>query len=89
MVKTLQVTIPSGGTVQISTSQTSIRLIDFQNNAGHVMRVGDSTVTSAIGRSLAASGGSWQLQAESYFGYLSDFWVVGTSADVLDILYVT
>jgi hypothetical protein len=89
MVKTLQVTIPSGGTVQISTLQCSIRLIDFQNNAGHTMRVGDSTVTSSIGHLLAATGGGWTLHTDGYFSYLSDWFVVGTAADVVDVTFVT
>jgi hypothetical protein len=90
-IVTLQVTIPSGGKVQVSTSPTSVRFIDFQNNgATNAMRVGDSTVSSTVGHNLVKSGGELAIETGgNYFCYLSDWWVAGTSADVLDITFAT
>jgi hypothetical protein len=95
-VHTLQFTIPTGGgPVQISTLAREIRCIIFQNNSGHAMRIGgqtggDTTLSSTVGYNLAASGGSLTVgTVESYFAYINQFQVVGTAADVLDVLYIT
>lgn len=51
---------------------------------------GDTTLSSSVGYSLAASGGTLTIgTVDSYFAYINQFQVVGTAADVLDILYVT
>lgn len=90
MVVTLQVTIPSGGKIQVSTSAISVRWIDFQNNgATNAMRVGDSTVSSTNGHNLVKAGGELQIHNEGYFAYVSDFWLFGTAADVCDVMYIT
>ena len=90
-VNTLQVTIPTGGKVQISTAQTLVRFIDFQNNGStNAMRIGDSTVSSTVGHNLVKSGGELMIGPNDiYFCYLSDWWIYGTSADVCDILFIT
>jgi hypothetical protein len=91
-VFSIQVTIPTGGgPVQVSSTQTLVRYVEFQNNASHTMRAGGAQVSSTLGHLLAASGGEWPIHCGSpgYYAYLSDFWVVGTAADVLDVVYVT
>lgn len=92
-VVTLQVTIPAGGKVQISTTATLVRYIAFQNNAAATMRVGDSTVSSTVGRALAASGAANSVfeigPNDIYFCALNDWWVSGTAAQVLDVTFIS
>lgn len=90
-VKTLQVTIPSGGKVQVSTDTTLVRYINFQNNGGtNAMRVGDSTVSFTVGHNLVKSGGELPIHSDpGYFSCLCEWWISGTASDVCDILFVT
>lgn len=90
-VKIIQVTIPSGGKVQLSTATDLIRYINFQNNGGtNAMRVGDSTVSSTVGHNLVKSGGELAIHSDpGYFSCLCEWWIVGTSADVCDIIFIT
>lgn len=90
-VVTLQVTLPTGGKTQISTANTFVRYINFQNNGGtNAMRVGDSSVTTSVGHNLVKSGGELGIGPnDTYFCYLSDWWVAGTAADVIDVTYLT
>lgn len=85
----LQVTLGAGAT-QISTANTPCRQIVLQNNAAAVMRIGDSTVSATKGISLA-TGGTQLLsgQGVAYHTYLSDWYVFGTAAQLLDVLYIT
>jgi|FreactTroBogLake_1042271.scaffolds.fasta_scaffold03232_2 hypothetical protein len=91
MVVSLQVTITTTGVAQqISTAQTQVRFIDFQNNAAAAMRIGDSTVSATKGHTLAATGGDFPVHTgDVYFSYLSDWWVEGTSGQLLDVTYIT
>lgn len=88
-----QVTIPTGGgPVQLSTAQTSVRYIEFQNNATASMRVGAANINTTTGHNLSASGGAWtisNLGQGGYFAYLSDWYAVGTAGQILDVQYVT
>ena len=85
----VQQTLGSGAT-QISTANTFCRQIIIQNNAAHSMRVGDSTVTASKGIYLAAGPGGGSINSGPaspvYNSYISDFWVFGTSGDVVDVL---
>jgi hypothetical protein len=75
-----------------ATSQVLCRQVIIQNNATHTMRLGDSSVTSSKGIYLAVGpgGGSFNTGPSTvYNSYLSDFWVVGTSGDTVDIFYNT
>lgn len=87
---TLQVTLGSGAT-QVSTSKTLCRQILMQNNAANVCRLGDSTVSATIGLSMNPGGaGAFNSGPVAiYNSYLSDFWLFGTAADVIDVLYNT
>lgn len=88
----LQVTLGAGAT-QISSANTLIRQITFQNNAAAVMRLGDSTVSATKGVSLVSGGaaGSTYNSGPSIIQptYLSDWYVFGTATQVLDVLYIT
>ena len=88
----LQVILGAGAT-QISTSNTFCRQIIIQNNAAGTMRVGDSTVSATKGIYLAAGPGGGSINSGPaspvYNSYLSDFWVFGTSTQVVDVFYNT
>jgi hypothetical protein len=89
-VFTLQVSIPSGTKVQVSTAHTLVRYINFQNNGStNAMRVGDSSTSSTVGHNLVKTGGELAIHTDGYFCDLSDWWIVGTSSDVCDITYIT
>lgn len=88
----LQVTIGASGTTQFTTARTPIREIWIENNATHTMRIGDSTVTSTKGFSLASGGAA---NSNLHLGPhpalnmdLTDFFVNGTATDTLDVLFV-
>jgi hypothetical protein len=79
--------IPPTGGVNVLARQVII-----QNNAAGTMRVGDSSVSATKGYYLAAGPGGGVLNtgaATIYNSYLSDFWVFGTSGQVVDILVNT
>jgi hypothetical protein len=92
MAWTLLQTALGAGATQLSTSNTLCRQVIIQNNSAHVMKLGDSTVsaTKGIAMLLGPGGGSFNSGAvTTYNSYLSDFWVFGTAADVVDIFYNT
>ena len=61
----------------------------FQNNGANAMRLGDNTVTSTRGQSIAANGGFYTAPCPPKGTRLMDWYVIGTSADKLDYLYET
>jgi hypothetical protein len=85
---TFQVTIPSGGgPVQFPSLQVQPQTMVLQNNAAAVMRVGDKTVSTTKGISLAATGTPVVIPlGQDYSSRLSEFWVVGTATQVLDVM---
>lgn len=93
-IRTFQVTIGAGATKlgsQLPANYPPLaRHIILQNNAAATMRVGDSTVTAAIGYSLAATAG---VGNPFVLGPLEDpidlntVFVIGTAAQVLDVTY--
>lgn len=87
-VTTLKVTIGAGLT-QITTSSIFAKWVQFQNNAAHVMRVGDANTSSTQGISLSVGGGFFAppLSAAGAMTELSQWYVSGTAADVLDVIY--
>ena len=87
----LKVTIGSGST-QFTTTRTPIREIFIRNKAGHTMNIGDSTITGTLGIQLSASSAG--SQSDLHLGPttglnmdLTDFYVSGTAADILDVVY--
>lgn len=97
-MQSLQVTLGSGTQTAIVPQSaggtptqlyTSFQQLMFQNNSTHNMRVGDATVTSTKGIVLLANGGSLTLGSlMEYSSDLSEWYVAGTAADVLDILFI-
>jgi len=89
MPKLLQVTLGAGAT-QISATSILCREIVFQNNgATNDMRVGDSTVSSTKGIKLLKASGSLTVGPLTENSEdLRDWYVFGTAADVIDILYM-
>lgn len=69
------------------------RQVIIQNNAASTMRLGDSTVSATKGIFLASGPGGGQFNSGPISAapnsYLSDFWVFGTAAAVVDILVNT
>src|ERR1035437_4729574 len=94
-----QVTIPASGKVQLSAGLPSyappnifVQYLTIQNNAGHSIRIGDTTVSATKGILLASGtpGGSLGINGfMSYGSYVSDWWVFGTPADVIDVMYIS
>lgn len=88
-VKTLQVT-QTGSAVQVSSTPIKVKWVVFNNNAAAVARVGDANVSASRGYSLAASTGSFSppVPLASTFGTdLSQWYTVGTSTQILDVIY--
>ena len=86
---TFQVTIPTGGgPVQFPALQAQPQYMTVQNNTAHAMRIGDKTVTSSKGIALAPSGALTFSLGLDYATRLSEFWVAGTAADVLDVMVI-
>ena len=91
--KSLQVTLLATAT-QVSTTKPPIqcRQVIIQNNAAHSVRLGDSTVSATVGQYLAAGpggGGFNSGPADIYNTYLTDLYLFGTAADVIDVFYNT
>jgi hypothetical protein len=88
-VKTLQIT-QTGSAAQVSATPIKCKWAAFQNTAAAVMRVGDANVSTTRGVSLAASGGLFSVPVSTtstYAADLSQWWTVGTSTQVLDVVY--
>ncbi len=89
-VHVLQVTLGATAT-RISSTRIPVRQVTFQNNAANTMRIGDSTVSSTKGIQLAFGnpGGSATMGTlDAYNTDLSEWWVFGTNAQLLDVLYI-
>jgi hypothetical protein len=86
-ITTLQVTI--SGKTRISATKQYARWITFQNNAAAVMRVGDVNTSSSQGISIASGGSNFTppLGDVSSLSDLSQWYVVGTDTQVLDVVY--
>lgn len=86
-VTTMQVTL--SGATQVSATKILARWVEFQNNAAASMRLGDANVTSSRGISLLAGGGFFAPPTSdiSQVHDLSQYYVVGTDTQVLDVVY--
>ena len=87
-VHLLQVTLGGGARTQFTSTPIFARQAIIQNNAANDMRVGDSTTSTTKGAKLSSgtslNSGPMLLQHIE----LSEWYVAGTAADVLDILYL-
>lgn len=99
-MRLIQLTLSGSGANQISPNtdtvaggtQVYVSYLIIQNNAGHSLRVGDNTVSSTKGILIASGtpGGSVTAQFAMPRGsLLSQWYIAGTNADVIDILYET
>lgn len=92
-MRCIKVTIPAGGTVQITTNPAIFAsALCLQNNGATNMTVGDNTVAAGNGILLAPGtappGGSIALTLAFPRGtHLIDWWVLGTAGQVLNVLY--
>jgi hypothetical protein len=87
-IKTLQIT-QTGATVAVSAVPVKCRWVVFQNNAAAAMRAGDANTTASRGYSIPAAG-TFSAPVASYQSFdtdLSQWFTVGTSTQVLDVIY--
>lgn len=90
-VRSIQVLLGSGATqVQPPSSnpERQVQCLIFSNNTGSAVRVGDKTVSATVGIVLPAATPVTIAPAEAYGMFLSEFWLFGTAATSVDILYV-
>jgi hypothetical protein len=89
---TLQVALGAAAT-QVSTATTQCRHVMIQNNAAAVCRVGDANVSATRGISLAAAGAAGSIfntgPSVAYESQLSEFFLFGTSGQIIDVFYCT
>lgn len=90
-----QVTIPASGIVQLSKglpvstpADTFVQELMIQNNATHNIRVGDVSVSTTRGILLAPTGSGNFGAFMNYGTFISDWWIAGTSGDVIDFLFI-
>lgn len=94
-VITLQVTIGAANTKVISAgAHQNCRWIVIQNNAAHVIRIGDTNITSSRGILLNAgsggnAGGSFFVGPDQGGSSrdLGSWYINGTQNDVVDVIY--
>ena len=92
----LQVTLGSAATpilasAVLPSSVQAFSILVIQNNAAHVVRVGDSSVSSTKGIALAVGSTTPQppfilTPSLQFTGDLREVYLFGTAADVVDIL---
>ena len=89
--KTIQVTIGASAT-QVSSTPLFCRFVVFQNNAAHVIHIGDVNVSSTRGIQLASGspGGSFTIpptdQPSVGYNNLALYYIAGTQSDVIDVV---
>ena len=64
-------------------------VLSIQNNGANVIRVGDNTVTATRGQEIPPTAAIYTAPCPPKGTRLADWWVIGTSGDVLDVLYET
>ncbi len=77
------------GTVQPSPMASPyFQQLLIQNNSAAVIRIGDSTVSATRGISIASGGGLFDFGSfVDYATELNEWFVFGTSGDVVDIMF--
>ena len=87
----IQVTI--SGKTQVSATSIKARWIQFVNNAAAVMKIADTNVSSTHGIPLAAAGAAGcsflapPMGQQDLVHDLSQWYVAGTDAQVLDVVF--
>jgi hypothetical protein len=82
-----QVVLGTGAT-QFPALQSQPQFMTVQNNTSDNMRIGDKTVTSSKGIALGPGGSLTFSLGLDYATRVSEFWVIGTAADVLDVMVI-
>ena len=87
-IKTLQITL-TGAAQQVSAKPIKCKWEVFQNNGTPAVRAGDANVSATLGYSIApAAAFPLPVPFASTFGTdLSQWFVIGTAAQLLDIVY--
>jgi hypothetical protein len=93
-MRILQVTLGSGATQVVANQDAVIggyniycSVLIFQNNASHNVRVGDNTVTASRGILLNPGGSNTLTVCPPHGTLLSQYYLYGTSGDVIDVMY--
>jgi hypothetical protein len=90
-MRLIQVTLAATATPITTNTALYASSLTIQNNTAHATRVGDNTVTASKGISLVVSGAigsTLQIQPSTPRGiHLSEVYIFGTAADVIDVLY--
>lgn len=84
------ISVTLGAAATPITTNTSIyaSMIIVQDNATHSVRLGDNTVSATKGILLGLGGGSSTITLAFPRGaHLSEWYLFGTAADVIDVLY--
>lgn len=91
----IKITIAETGVAQrfiphspvIDNSNTAFQNLISQNNGLNNMTIGDQAVTPTNGIQIGPAGSSFTaIVAISQVSDLKDFWVIGTAADVLNVM---
>lgn len=90
-MRLIQVTLTSTAT-PITTSKLYSPVLNIQNNTATVVRVGDNTVSATRGIALAAGtspapGGAITISRSDNRIPLFNYFLFGTSGQVIDIMY--
>ena len=89
-MRTIQVTLGAGATPITTNPNLYASVLIVQNNAAAVVRLGDSSVSATKGIAMAngSPGGSTTLTFAFPRGaHLSEYFLFGTAAQVIDVLY--
>jgi hypothetical protein len=85
-LKSFQVTLTGGTDAIVPAGDIRARLFIFANNATHAMTIGTSTLCTIP---LNAAGNFYQNTAPAGFLNIAGWYVKGTAADKLDVIYDT
>ena len=86
-VTSLQVTL--SGVTQVSATKIPCRWVQFQNNAAADMHIADVNVSSSRGIKMTAAGGFFAPPTSDISAVhdLSQYYVVGTDTQLLDVVF--
>ena len=94
-MRCIKVTIAATGVAQpiivqtqngLPPTNTGFQNAIFQNNGTHSMWLGDALVTITNGLQLYATGSAQPSQPIDEPSDLKEFWVIGTTGDILNIM---
>jgi hypothetical protein len=86
-MRILQVTLGAAATQLTTNPKLYASALIFQDNAAANVRLGDNTVSSTKGILLSPSGSLTVLVFPFHGTHLVDWYLYGTSGNVIDVLY--